>query len=192
LRFGLLRNVRRAEAHDQDRRGPAADAVDRNIDRVFERDIEGDIERNLASAQPALRKSALECLGDQRCPSKRCERRRAAKIGLRALRCMHERVIRGECGDGLVAAGEEPMNALVERQIEAGALGRDHEDGRRVVGQHNMRAGAGQSAADAGAESAQAFKSRRSAGGQRGRQAGNLHGGRLAGGESPRADRCRC
>ena len=84
------------------------------------------------------------------------------------------------------------VNALVERQIGAGALGRDHEDGRRVVGQHNLRAGAGQSAADAGAESAQAFKSRRSAGGQRGRQAGNLRGGRLAGGESSRADSCRC
>src|SRR5260370_1138557 len=83
-------------------------------------------EPSWAALQRARRMTWLERFDDQRLTSERSERRRPAKIGPRALRCMQERVIGGECGDGIVAAGEQPMDALVERQIGAGALGRDH------------------------------------------------------------------
>ena len=75
--------------------------------------------------------------------------------------------------------GAQPPRALGQRQLRAGALGRDDQHGVRVVGEHNARAQADQRAAEAGAEAAQAFEPRRAACRQRAGKPRDLRGGRM-------------
>ena len=75
--------------------------------------------------------------------------------------------------------GEQPLRAVRQAEVFAGALGRDHQHGGTVVGQRDARAKTDQRAAEAGAESAQALQARRGARRQRAGQARDLPGGEM-------------
>ena len=66
---------------------------------------------------------------------------------------------------------EQPLRAVGQAKVFAGALGRNHQHGGTVVGERDARAKTDQRAAEAGAESAQPFQPRRAALRQRAGQA---------------------
>ena len=79
---------------------------------------------------------------------------------------------------------EQPLRAIGQAKVSAGAFGRNHQHGGRIVGQRDARAKTDQRAAEAGAETAQPFEPRRAALRQRAGQPRDLRGGRMLGFEA--------
>ena len=86
---------------------------------------------------------------------------------------------------------EQPLRAVRQSEVFAGALGRNHQHGGTVVGERDARAKTDQPGAVAGAESAQPFEPRRAALRQGAGQARDLRGGRVLGLEADGGKRAR-
>ena len=130
--------------------------------------------------------TARKRIGGHRLRSERGELRRAAQVWLRTFGGGKELAVRRERRHRFFAAGEQPAGPFLQRHVGAFMLGRDHENGSRIVGEHDMRAGAGEGAPDACAESAQAFEPGWRSGGYCRGDACDLRGGELAGVETAR------
>ena len=109
-----------------------------------------------------------------------------AEAFARFLRRLDQFAIGGKYRRGPPEIGKQPLRAVGEAQILAGALGRYHQYRVTVVGKRDARAKADQRAAEARAETAQAFESRRAALRQRAGHARDLRGGGVIGFESER------
>jgi len=133
---------------------------------------------------------AGERFGGERLRADLLERRHAVQVRQRAFIRGKELARGRECCDRLLTVGNQATRPLGERQLGAGALGCDHENGAGAVAEQNVRAGAGERSSNAGAEFAQPFEPRWCPNAQRRREPHDLRGGGMIGVEYARAD-CR-
>ena len=104
--------------------------------------------------------AARERIGGKRLRAEGRERGGAAKMCLRVVGRTQKLAVGRERRHRRVAAGEQPVDALSHRQVGTDALGGDDENCGGVVGQRDLRAGAGEGTPNSLAESAQLFQSR--------------------------------